>query len=105
MIIDALWQFPVKGLGGVTLDKARLQPGRHFPGDRQFAVTNGHPRNADMAAGQWRKKVLFLQLMSNERLAALDCSFSGSRLIIRGEGEEHLDADLDTADGAAAAGA
>ena len=29
MIIDELWQFPVKGLGGVTLDEARLS-GRHF---------------------------------------------------------------------------
>ncbi|MEC8110610.1 MAG: MOSC N-terminal beta barrel domain-containing protein, partial [Pseudomonadota bacterium] len=105
MIIDELWQYPVKGLGGVTLAEARLQAGTHFPGDRRFAVTNGHPRNADMAAGQWRKKALFLQLMSNERLAALECSFSGSRLVIREQGEEHLDVDLYTADGAAAAGA
>ena len=25
MIIDELWQYPVKGLGGVTLAEARLQ--------------------------------------------------------------------------------
>ena len=104
MIIEELWQFPVKGLGGVTLAETRLQAGRHFPGDRLFAVTNGHPRNADMAPGQWRKKSLFLQLMSNERLAALECAFSGSRLVIRDEGEDQLDVDLDTADGAEAAG-
>lgn len=104
MIIEELWQFPVKGLGGVTLAETRLQAGRHFPGDRLFAVTNGHPRNADLAPGQWRKKSLFLQLMSNERLAALECAFSGSRLVIRDAGEDQLDVDLDTADGAEAAG-
>ena len=105
MIIDEIWQYPVKGLGGVTIAELHLQAGRHLPGDRLFAITNGHTRNADMTPGQWRKKALFLQLMSNERLAALDCAFIGSRLVIRQHGEEQLNADLDTAAGAEAAGA
>ena len=105
MIITDLWQYPVKGLGGVTIAEAELQAGQHFPGDRMFAITNGHPRNADMPPGQWRKKTLFLQLMSNERLAALECEFSGTRLVIREGGTVRLEADLDTSEGGAAASA
>ena len=103
MIIDEIWQYPVKGLGGVTIAESHLRAGRHLPGDRLFAITNDHPRNAEMAPGQWRKKALFLQLMSHERLAALECAFSGSRLVICEHGEERLDADLGTAAGAEAA--
>ena len=104
MIIDELWRYPVKGLGGARLAETCLEAGRHFPGDRLFAITNGHHRNAAMAPGQWRRKSLFLQLMSHEGLAALACDFSGSRLVLRDADGEHLDVDLDTADGAAAAG-
>ncbi|MEK9553796.1 MAG: MOSC domain-containing protein, partial [Alphaproteobacteria bacterium] len=63
MIIDELWQFPVKGLCGIRLDSADLVAGRHFPGDRQFAITAGHPKFADMPDGSWQKKAAFLQLM------------------------------------------
>lgn len=105
MIIAEIWQYPVKGLGGTTLAESHLQAGRHLPGDRLFAITNGHPRNAEMTPGQWRKKALFLQLMSHERLAALECAFSGSRLVICQQGEERLNVDLDTAAGAEATNA
>ena len=104
-IISELWQYPVKGLGGATIAEAKLQQGHHFPGDRMFAITNGHPRNANMAPGQWRKKALFLQLMSNEQLAALECEFNGTRLVIREGGAARLDADLDTLEGRDAASA
>ena len=102
MIIDALWQFPVKGLGGVRLASAALVAGRHFPGDRQFAITAGHPRFADMQDGSWQKKAAFLQLMRHEQLAALDCHFAGTVLTISHGGIERLTADLDSPEGAAA---
>lgn len=102
MIIDELWQFPVKGLGGVSLDSATLVTGRHFPGDRQFAITTGHPRFTDMPAGSWQKKAAFLQLMSHEQLAALDCHFAGTVLTLYQHGTERLSADMDSAQGAAA---
>ena len=44
MIVSELWQYPVKGLAGITLDSVRLEAGKHFPGDRRFAVTKGHPK-------------------------------------------------------------
>ena len=102
MIIDELWQFPVKGLGGVRLDSAWLVAGQHFPGDRQFAITTGHPRFADMPDGDWQKKAAFLQLMSHEQLAALDYHFDRSVMTISHAGVERLTADMDSADGAAA---
>jgi len=101
MIIDALWQFPVKGLGGVRLDSAVLGAGQHFPGDRRFAITTGHPHLADMSDGTWQKKAAFLQLMSHEQLAELDCHFAGTMLTICHNGDRRLVADMDSAEGAA----
>jgi uncharacterized protein YcbX len=100
MIIDALWQFPVKGLCGVRLDSADLIAGQHFPGDRQFAIMAGHPRFAGMPAGSWHKKAAFLQLMTHEQLAALDCHFAGTMVTITHNGTEQLSADMDSAAGA-----
>ena len=53
MIVSQLWQYPVKGLAGMTLDSIRLEAGKHFPGDRRFAVTNGHPKQDEALAGRW----------------------------------------------------
>jgi uncharacterized protein YcbX len=100
MIIDALWQFPVKGLCGMRMDEADLVAGQHFPGDRQFAIMAGHPRFADMPPGSWQKKAAFLQLMTHERLAALDCHFAGTVMTIARNGTEQLSADMDSAAGA-----
>ena len=50
MIVSQLWQYPVKGLAGMTLDSIRLEAGKHFPGDRRFAVTNGHPNQDEALA-------------------------------------------------------
>ena len=102
MIIDELWQFPVKGLGGVRLDSADLVAGQPFPGDRQFAITTGHPRLADIPDGDWQKKAAFLQLMTHERLAALDYHFDGAVMRISDDGQEQLAADMDSVEGAAA---
>ena len=102
MIIDEIWQFPVKGLGDMRLDSTRLAAGQHLPGDRQFALTTGHPRFADMPDGGWQKKAAFLQLMSHEQLAALDYHFAGSVITISRNGADLLTADLDSGEGAAA---
>ena len=77
MIVSQLWQYPVKGLAGMTLDSIRLEAGKHFPGDRRFAVTNGHPKQDEALAGRWVKKSFFLQMMKFEELAAFDCDMAG----------------------------
>lgn len=102
MIISQLWHYPVKGLAGGTRDQVRLEAGQHFPGDRRYAITNGHPRQDEALAGQWVKKSLFLQMMKYEELAGLDCAFAGSRMTMSHDGTQLLDVDLDVDDGIAA---
>ena len=102
MIISELWHYPVKGLAGARLDSARLDAGRHFPGDRRYAITTGHPRQEAALAGQWVKKAFFLQMMTYEELAGFDCNVTGSRLTLSQDGETLFEADLDSHDGVAA---
>ena len=102
MIISELWHYPVKGLAGARLDSARLDAGQHFPGDRRYAITTGHPRQEAALAGQWVKKAFFLQMMTYEELAGFDCNVTGSRLTLSQDGETLFEADLDSHDGVAA---
>ena len=99
MIVSQLWQYPVKGLAGMTLDSIRLEAGKHFPGDRRFAVTNGHPKQDEALAGRWVKKSFFLQMMKFEELAAFDCDMAGEVMTLSKDGEEILAADLSTEPG------
>ena len=99
MIVSQLWQYPVKGLAGMTLDSIRLEAGKHFPGDRRFAVTNGHPKQDEALAGRWVKKSFFLQMMKFEELAAFDCDMAGEVMTLSKDGEEILAADLATEPG------
>jgi hypothetical protein len=39
--ITALWRWPVKGLGGQSLDDVKVTPDALFPFDRAFAIENG----------------------------------------------------------------
>lgn len=102
MIISELWHYPVKGLAGTTLDSAQLEAGHHFPGDRRYAITTGHPRQDEALAGRWMKKAFFLQMMKYEELAAFDCRLEGSRLTLTQDEVQLFDADLDDDDGIAA---
>lgn len=96
MIISELWHYPVKGLAGARLESARLEAGRHFPGDRRYAITTGHPRRGEALAGQWMKKAFFLQMMTYDELAGLDCDFAGSRLTLSRNGAALFEADLES---------
>ena len=70
--ISQLWRYPVKGLSGQPLVSADLSAGTHFPGDRKYAIGAGNEKVDD---GLWLKKAFFLQLMSHEALAGIDCDF------------------------------
>lgn len=102
MIVDTLWQYPIKGLGGTTTDSVTLEAGGYFPGDRLYAIGNGHEKLAAAPAGSWMKKSYFLQLMKFEQLAGLDCAFHDDTLSLSRAGVLLLEAELDTAAGAAA---
>lgn len=57
--ITALWRWPVKGLGGQTLDKITVKAGELFPFDRAFAIENG-PSDFDAANPVHIAKLRFL---------------------------------------------
>ena len=99
MIISQLWQYPVKGLAGMTLESTRLVAGKHFPGDRRFAVTNGHQKQDEALAGRWVKKAFFLQMMKFEELAEFGCDMAGEVMTLSKDGEKILNADLSTEPG------
>jgi uncharacterized protein YcbX len=98
--IDALYRYPVKGLSPERLDRAALQAGAYFPGDRLFAIENG-PAGFDPNAPQHQPKIKFLMLMRDERLAKLRTRYTeaGSTLTIAQDGNTVLRADLSTGDG------
>ena len=85
--VSALHRYPVKGLSPEPLQRASLEAGRHFPGDRLYAIENG-PSGFDPANPAFRPKTKFLMLMRHERLARLRTSYddaSGVLTIHQGE--------------------
>jgi uncharacterized protein YcbX len=54
-----LWRWPVKGLGGQSLDSVEVEAGQLFPFDRAFALENG-PSDFDPANPQHVAKLQFV---------------------------------------------
>lgn len=101
MRVAALYRYPVKGLSPERLDRAELQTGGYFPGDRLFAIENG-PSGFDPAVPEHQPKIKYLMLMRNEVLARLRTRFEDDsrELVIRHDGED-VRIDTTTADGGA----
>ena len=72
--LTALYRYPVKGLSPEPLPQAQTRTGETFVHDRQYAIENGS-RDFDPIKPRYYPKNKFLQLMSNEQLAALETSF------------------------------
>jgi uncharacterized protein YcbX len=66
--LAALYRHPVKGFTPERLDRATLEAGACFPGDRRFAVENG-PSGYDPAAPVFLAKTNFTVLASIPALA------------------------------------
>ena len=94
MHIHALWQFPMKGVGGSTLDHLHLAVDQPFAGDRRYALSAGSAKATHAGDNQWLQKAHFLQLMTTESLAALSCRQDGDRLIIEQAGGAVFDGNL-----------
>ena len=77
MIIDSLWQFPIKGLGGESITKTKLYVDKAMPWDRCYAISSGSTKAQITGDGVWLKKAHFLQLMQTEQLANLNCQVDG----------------------------
>jgi uncharacterized protein YcbX len=98
--VTALYRYPVKGLSAEALDRVALAAGETMPLDRAYAIANG-PSPFDPAAPITIRKMFFLMLMRNERLAELRTVFDPSdhRLAIRKDGTVVAEGRLDTAEG------
>lgn len=93
--IAEIYGYPVKGLSGQKLARARLETGQTIQGDRRFAL--GRPGFVlDTENPVWMPKTNFLALVRDERLAELDSSFDGdtATLTLRRDGRPLLRADL-----------
>ncbi len=69
MQVASLYRYPVKGLSPERLERATLERGAYFPGDRLFAIENG-PSGFDPAEPRHQPKIKFLMLMRNGRWRA-----------------------------------
>jgi uncharacterized protein YcbX len=72
--ITNLYRYPVKGLSPDRLETTAITAGEGFAFDRAFAIENG-THDFDPINPRYFPKAKFLQLMSNEQLAALETCF------------------------------
>ena len=98
--IAGLYRYPVKGLTPETLKTVALRPGQTVPADRRYAIENG-PSGFDPAAPAWLPKSVFLMLMRDEWLAALQTHFDDatSVLTICENGAVAVEGNLETPEG------
>lgn len=87
--VQRICRYPVKGLSPEELESVALTPGEGLPDDRRFALAHGAQRYESGRSG-WLPKRHFLNLMSNERLAALETRYDSESgiLTIRRNGRQ-----------------
>lgn len=98
--IVSIYRYPVKGLSPQALASVHVEAGETLPFDRAWAIENG-PSGFDPAAPRHMRKIAFLMLMRNARLAALATSFDAAArtLTVRRDGEIVAEGSLESADG------
>ena len=72
--IKSIHRYPVKGLSPDELDSVEVCADQGLPFDRSYAIENG-THDFDPINPKYFPKAKFLQLMSNEQLAALETTF------------------------------
>jgi uncharacterized protein YcbX len=101
--IAAMFHYPIKGFTPQAIDRARLEIGGAFPGDRMFAVENG-PCGFDPAAPGFIPKSRFTVLakIAEVAKARTDYDVETGRLTASAPGRPDLSAALTEASGKAA---
>ncbi len=97
--VTALYRHPVKGFTPEALDRVDLSAGRHFPGDRMYAVEVG-PSGFDADAPGHVSKMKFAVLARIAAVARVRTRWDAAtgRLSARLEGQADLEVDLDDDD-------
>jgi len=95
-IVTALYRHPVKGFTPEPLERVSLGAGRHFPGDRMYAVEVG-PSGFDPEAPDHVSKMKFAVLARIAAVARVRTRWDevSGRLSARLEGQPDLDVDLE----------
>ncbi|WP_416899614.1 MAG: MOSC domain-containing protein [Minwuia sp.] len=87
--IEQLWTWPVKGLNGVSLERAELSAGGCMPDDRAFGIARGSAMAADrdLADFGWKD---FVQLKNTPKLATLVAEYEpdGQVLTLKRQGRQ-----------------
>src|ERR1700739_4095610 len=98
--ITGLYRYPVKGLTPEPPQTVALSPGQTLPTDRRYAIENG-PSGFDPTAPAWLPKTVFLMLMWDGWLAALQPHFDDVTgiLTIRENGAVAVQGNLETQEG------
>jgi uncharacterized protein YcbX len=101
--ITGLYRYPVKGLTPEPLKTVALSVGQTLPADRRYAIENG-PSGFDPAVPAWLPKSVFVMLMRDEWLAALEARFDDQShmLTLRENGAVAVAGNLETEAGRAA---
>ncbi|WP_183214454.1 MOSC domain-containing protein [Brevundimonas variabilis] len=94
--VSALYRHPVKGFTPEPLDRVSLTAGRHFPGDRLYAVEVG-PSGFDPDTPGHVSKMKFVVLARFAAVAKVRTRWDAATglLSARREGRPDLDVDLD----------
>ena len=95
MNVQALWRYPIKGIGGSSITRVSLYVDQTLPGDRRYALSAGSIRASQAGDGIWLKKAHFLQLMQTESLAALSCRLDDGIMTIRAACTDSFRGNLD----------
>lgn len=69
MKLEQIWRYPFKGFGGELIDSISLSANALLPGDRQFAITTGHPKSHAQLDKGWLAKRHFIQQAKCPQLA------------------------------------
>ena len=94
MQVESLWQYPIKGVGGNSINHTILSVDQTLPSDRRYALSAGSATAAQAGDGVWLQKAHFLQLIQTESLAALSCQLDGDMATLHGAGTDGFKGNL-----------
>lgn len=94
MLVESLWHYPIKGVGGNSISHTTLLVDQTLPCDRRYALSAGSLKATQAGDGTWLQKAHFLQLMQTESLAALRCQLDGDIVTLNGDGTDGFKGNL-----------
>lgn len=76
MRLEQIWRFPFKGFSGQQANTMAVEANRLLPGDRQFAISTGHPASNEKLSSGWCAKRHFIQQSMVPELAGYQLEYT-----------------------------